>query len=128
MIGEGEVPVSGEVVAIRQQNGAQPFKESSALLEGGEYTIDGLIPGAYKLAITAQDDSGLQVDGIYSLSNDDNMTKIQVESGQTTANINMSLPYPQFDDTIRGTVTNNGEPLSNIKVEVFGGYPAPASY
>ncbi|MEM7132391.1 MAG: carboxypeptidase-like regulatory domain-containing protein [Chloroflexota bacterium] len=126
-IDDAEIPEDGKVTLYQQKNTFLYSKGHSTLSESGEFLIDGLAPGAYILKATVRNHPSFAIEGNYSVSNDGSATEIQVESGQTTP-INMSLPSDSFDHSISGTITENGQPLSNIRVEVYGGYPAPAQF
>lgn len=106
----------------------QPVTTTTILTPTGAYQFGELISGSYRICAYAYLGVDIYQDsffGCYGGTTVENARTIQLATGETQVNIDLSLGEGQYDGEIAGMVTAEGTPLAGIKVSLYSYYVPP---
>lgn len=125
-------PAQETLVGLYQQTAAGWRFVSSVQTNpfSGQYVLDGLSPGVYRLTAYASVyhfvgdvGSGTSFWGAYGGNRLEEGSDITLAMGETKTAINLNLTNgPQFNSAIAGRVTSGGTPVAGIKVTLYPEY------
>jgi 5-hydroxyisourate hydrolase-like protein (transthyretin family) len=128
------LPPDQGFVQLFTQVGAywQPVTSTAILTPTGAFQVGELFSGTYRVCAYAFLGSDIYQDtfyGCYGGITVDKAHDIQLATGETRTNIDLSLGDGQYDSQITGRVTADGTPLAGIKVSLYSyfipAYPDP---
>ncbi|RIK40594.1 MAG: hypothetical protein DCC55_14445 [Chloroflexi bacterium] len=119
-------PDSGYALLYAQVGpGWEPFTTTAILTPTGAYHFGELISGTYRICAYAFLGVDIYSDtffGCYGGATPENARSIQVATGETRNDIDLSLGEGQYDGAITGMVTAEGVPLAGIQVSLYSYY------
>ncbi|MEZ4707650.1 MAG: carboxypeptidase regulatory-like domain-containing protein [Caldilineaceae bacterium] len=113
-----ETPLlAGEVVAQLYVNDMWRSVAHAAIDGNGNFALQGLPAGTYRLWIEVSIDRDTSYAEYYDGGETDGVSGIVLAEGETISDMRVNLAASNYDGVIGGRVTANGEPLSGIRVE-----------